>query len=63
MMAESGRQPRGIDFSPNMVELSKEQVPRGVISMLQYAPLRTFSRKFRRFYRSYLGSHVQSALP
>lgn len=48
MVAEYGRQPRGIDFSPNMVELSKEQVPRGVISMLQYAPLRTSSRNFRR---------------
>ncbi|KAL9584625.1 MAG: hypothetical protein Q9212_002001 [Teloschistes hypoglaucus] len=41
MIAESGRQPHGIDFSATMVELSKQQVPQGVFrccDMLQYAP-------------------------
>ena len=41
MIAESGRQLHGIDFSHTMVELSKKQVPGGELqccSMLDYAP-------------------------
>ena len=41
LIAESGRQPYGIDFSLTMVELSKKQVPQGIFqccNMLEYAP-------------------------
>lgn len=41
MIAESGRRPYGIDFSPVMVELSKKQVPQGTFqqyNMLHFAP-------------------------
>lgn len=32
MIAESGREPYGIDLSPTMVELSKKQVPKGTFT-------------------------------
>ena len=41
MIAESGRQPHGIDFSHTMIELSRRQVPQGTFqccNMLHYAP-------------------------
>lgn len=52
MIADSGRQLFGIDFSPVMIELSRKQVPSGsfeLVNMLDYKPVRSYDAAFAIF--------------